>query len=94
MLLTKFIVDENEDMGSQEDWNGREVQFKYSLRHTIGLGSFGTVWKSVDSNDTLDLAVKRMKLTDEMIISQINNEIEANESLQHENIGTYTYRRR
>ena len=53
------------------------------------MGSFGTVWKGVDSNDTLDLAVKRMKMSDEMIISQISNEIEANESLQHENIGKW-----
>ena len=83
-------ADQMEEPSSQKDFSGREVTFKYSIRFKIGQGSFGTVWNGSDANGTLELAIKRMRITDDdMFIRQLDNELEANEQLQHENIGEW-----
>ena len=87
-LYKEILVDESEEMSnSQETFQGKQVQFKYSLRYRIGQGSYGTVWNGVDPNGN-EIAIKKMQIIDdEMVMKQLNDELYANEELQHENIG-------
>ena len=83
-------ADQMEEPSSQKEFSPREVTFKYSIRFKVGQGTFGTVWNGSDANGTLELAIKRMRITDDdLFIRQLETELYANEQLQHENIGEW-----